>query len=154
MKKNIFIGLIIIGLIFLFEGKIFAHGVGYKQSNFNAIPLEFFYSTGEKMSYCEAKVFSPKDSKFAAQTGRTDEEGRFAFIPDCLGEWRITVRDEEGHQCEAKINIDNLSVNEFTPKNGDLIQGFEMFIRALLGVSLIFNLALIIKIRKRNQNAH
>ncbi len=152
--KKFLIGLILIGLIFFYESEIFAHGVGYRQSNFRAIPLEFFYSTGEKMSYREAKVFSPKDSKFAAQTGRTDEEGRFAFIPDCVGEWRVIVRDEEGHQCEAKINVDNLSANELEFDNNNLPQGFEIFIRALLGVSLIFNLALIIKIRKRNQNAH
>ena len=73
-------------------------------------------------------------------------------FPDCSGEWRVTVRDEEGHQCEAKINInDDFSVNEL--KN-NFPEGCEIFMRALLGVSLIFNLALIIKIRKRNQNAH
>ena len=83
----------------------YAHGVGYRQSEFRAVTLEFFYSTGEKMSYREVRVFSPKDEKFAAQTGRTDEQGRFAFIPDVSGKWRVIVRDEEGHQCNASMTI-------------------------------------------------
>ena len=146
---------IIFALLILFcmnENPCFAHGVGYRESSLKSVPLEFFYSTGEKMSYCEAKIFSPRDSKFAAQSSRTDEQGRVAFIPDSVGEWRIIVNDGQGHQCEAKINI----TEEFLKnqnKIADIKQnhennspvGFELFIRALLGVSLIFNLAFLIK---------
>ena len=132
------------------ENPGYAHGVGYREISLKSIPLEFFYSTGEKMSYREAKVFSPNDSKFAVQSGRTDEQGRFAFIPDVSGEWRVIVQDEEGHRCEAKINI----TQEFftnTDKNkieNNSPKGFEFFIRALLGVSLIFNLAMLVRIKK------
>ena len=146
---------IIFALLILFcmnENPCFAHGVGYRESSLKSLTLEFFYSTGEKMSYCEAKIFSPRDSKFAAQSSRTDEQGRVAFIPDSVGEWRIIVNDGQGHQCEAKINI----TEEFLKnqnKIADIKQnhennspvGFELFIRALLGVSLIFNLAFLIK---------
>ena len=144
--KKILIGLILIGLIFFYESEIFAHGVGYRQSKFRAIPLEFFYSTGEKMSYREAKVFSPKDSKFAAQTGRTDEEGRFAFIPDCVGEWRVIVRDEEGHQCTAELDV---AVNDNEKVSVPKTQA-DLAARAILGVSIIFNIAMII----RSRHAH
>ena len=147
---------IIFALLILFcmnENPCFAHGVGYRESSLKSVPLEFFYSTGEKMSYCEAKIFSPKDSKFAAQSSRTDEQGRVAFVPDSAGEWRVIVNDGQGHQCEAKINIteeflksenkNNISVKQ--NHENDLPEGFELFIRALLGVSLIFNLAFLIK---------
>ena len=103
MRIRIFLlGLAIAGLSIL---PAYSHGVGYRDAGLKAIALEFFYSTGEKMSYREARVFSPNDNKFAVQSGRTDEQGRFAFVPDCVGEWRVIVRDEEGHQCEAKIDI-------------------------------------------------
>ena len=127
-----------------------AHGVGYRETSLKAVTLEFFYSTGEKMSYCEAKIFSPDDSKFAVQSLRTDEQGRLAFIPDKIGKWRVIVNDGQGHQCEAEINITEeflkdkntiMNVN----KNNNSPVGFELFIRALLGVSLIFNFALLIK---------
>ncbi|MBQ7197614.1 MAG: hypothetical protein IJS40_09425 [Synergistaceae bacterium] len=139
-------------LFFISENPGFAHGVGYREISLKAVPLEFFYSTGEKMSYCETKIFSPSDSKFAAQSGRTDEQGRFSFIPDASGEWRAIVRDNEGHQCEAKINIteeflksENEIENVEQNHENDAPEGFELFIRALLGVSLIFNFALLIK---------
>ena len=133
----------------------YAHGTGYRHSSLKAIALEFAYSTGEAMSYREARVYSPSDEKFAAQSGRTDEYGRFAFIPDVKGEWRVIVRDEEGHQCEAKINITDefLSGNQNLTVQSDSFNdsGNEIFIRALLGVSIIFNIALLIR---RRHNAH
>ncbi|MBR0080751.1 MAG: hypothetical protein IJP69_10325 [Synergistaceae bacterium] len=155
--RNFIIGLAVVGLIFLFNGEIFAHGTGYRQINLKAIPLEFFYSTGEKMSYREVKVFSPKDSKFPIQTGRTDEEGRFAFIPDVSGDWKVIVRDEEGHQCEAKINLTSLSSDDdISPYRGHNVARGSMAKEAILGVSLIFNIAAFVKLfcRSKNKNAH
>ncbi len=153
--KNFIIGSICFGLIFLFNGEILAHGTGYRQINLKAIPLEFFYSTGEKMSYREVKVFSPKDSKFPIQTGRTDEEGRFAFIPDVSGDWKVIVRDEEGHQCEAKINLTSLSSDDdISPYRGHNVARGSMAKEAILGVSFIFNMAVFVILFRRKINAH
>ena len=132
-------------LMLLNENPGDAHGVGYREISLKSIPLEFFYSTGEKMSYREAIVFSPNDAKFAVQSGRTDENGRFAFIPDVSGEWRVIVQDEEGHRCEAKINISQeffTTENKIMNEQNNSPKGFELFIRALLGVSLIFNIVI------------
>ena len=141
------IGLAIAAGLIFFPAKILnAHGVGYKHSELGAVVLEFFYSTGEKMSYREARVYSPKDSKFAAQTGRTDEHGRFAFIPDTSGEWRVIVRDEEGHQCEARVAVsETLSVSD----SGESVSS-DLWLRAILGVSIVFNIAMIILRRSKN----
>ena len=133
----------------------YAHGTGYRHSSLKAIALEFAYSTGEAMSYREAKVFSPSDEKFAAQSGRTDEFGRFAFVPNVKGEWRVIVRDEEGHQCEAKIDVTDefLAGSEKvkSSESTESIHGMELALRAILGVSIIFNIALLIR---RRHNAH
>ena len=139
------------GLIFLCACESHAHGVGYRRSELGAVVLEFFYSTGEKMSYREARVYSPKDSKFAAQTGRTDEQGRFAFIPDVSGEWRVIVRDEEGHQCAARVSIsETLTASVSGDSSGDSVN--DLWLRAILGVSILFNIAMII--RWRSKHAH
>ena len=140
--KKIFALLI---LLCINENPGFAHGVGFREISMKSVSLEFFYSTGEKMSYCDAKVFSPNDSKFAVQSGRTDEQGRFSFIPDTEGEWKIIVNDAQGHQCEAKIKI---SEDKIVESNEISFENSEIFFRALLGVSLIFNFALLIKIKK------
>lgn len=150
MRRIFFVGLAVMAGLIFFPAHARAHGVGYRHSELKAIPLEFFYSTGEKMSYCEARVFSPNDEKFAAQTGRTDEQGRFAFVPDSAGEWRVIVRDNEGHQCSASITVgETLSASQ---EESSLPQGIELLIRALLGVSVIFNAAMII--RWRSAHAH
>lgn len=150
MRRIFFVGLAVMAGLIFFPAHAHSHGVGYRHSELKAIPLEFFYSTGEKMSYCEARVFSPNDEKFAAQTGRTDEQGRFAFVPDSAGEWRVIVRDNEGHQCTASITVgESLSASQSA---SSLPQGTELFIRALLGVSVIFNAAMII--RWRSAHAH
>ncbi len=156
MMSKIFVRLAFTaGLILLSACEISAHGTGYRYSALSAVALEFMYSTGEAMSYREAKVFSPSDEKFAYQSGRTDEKGRYSFVPDSPGVWRVIVRDEEGHQCTAEINI---TAENFSPKNESQTQtqpstipnSTEIFIRSLLGVSLIFNIALII----RRSHAH
>ena len=157
MKGKIFVRLAFTaGLFLLLTGEIFAHGTGYRHSQFEAVALEFMYSTGEAMSCREARVFSPNDEKFSYQSGRTDEKGRFAFVPDTPGKWRVIVRDEEGHPCTADIVVsDTVSsgqgegVSE-SERQSAVINSTEIFIRSLLGVSLIFNIALII----RRKNAH
>ncbi len=138
------------GLIFLCASETYAHGVGYRRSELEAVVLEFFYSTGEKMSYREARVYSPKDSKFAAQTGRTDEQGRFAFIPDTSGEWCVVVRDEEGHQCEARVSISEALSASVSDDAGYSVN--DLWLRAILGVSILFNIAMFI--RWRSSHAH
>ena len=151
MRSKIFIGLALTVSLMLFStDKLSAHGTGYRRSELRAVALEFVYSTGEKMSYRETKVYSPEDEKFAVQSGRTDGEGRFAFVPDVAGTWRVIVRDEEGHQCTAEIEINSIFFADGESKahsqeKGELFGGTELLVRALLGVSIIFNIAMLIK---------
>jgi nickel transport protein len=126
-----------------------AHGVGYRVSGKKAVALEFYYSTGETMAYLEARAYSPNDVKNAFQSGRTDEFGRYSFIPQTEGEWRVIVKDEEGHRAEAVIPI----TPEFLSGGGELPtaaqssipQGMELYLRAVLGVSLLFNIAAFVR---------
>ena len=76
MRRIMLIGLALTaGLIFLCAVESYAHGVGYRQSDLKSIALEFFYSTGEKMSYREARV---KVCCTDRQDGRT---GTFCVHP-------------------------------------------------------------------------
>jgi len=140
---------------------VWAHGLGYRQSDLMPVSLEFSYSTGEAMSYREAMVYSPKDEKFAFQTGRTDEAGRFAFTPDVPGRWRVVVKDEEGHMAEAVADVteDILKRGEFSDshklvQNTTSPQGADLLIRAGLSVSLLMNAALVAVLwRKKVKNS-
>ena len=133
------------GLILLAAATALAHGIGYRISDRKPVSLSFSYSTGETMSYLDTRVYAPKDEKFAFQSGRTDEAGRFAFTPDAPGLWRVVVRDEEGHMAEAKVDVteDFLKGDENFPGliRTTHIEGTELLFRAVLGVSLLFNFA-------------
>ena len=72
-------------------------------------------------------------------------KGRLAFIPDVPGEWRVIVRDEEGHQCIANVNVSELLTASVNEENSD-----DLWLRAGLGVSIIFNIAFIILWRARH----
>lgn len=138
-----------------------AHGVGYSESSLKPIALDFFYSTGELMNYLEAKVFSPEDEKVAHQSGRTDAGGRFAFTPDKPGTWRVVVNDDDGHRAEATIEV----TQEFLAGGpaegaGPLVQekkaapeGLDLYLRAGLGVSLLFNIAAFVLLVRRRKAA-
>ncbi len=84
-----------------------AHGVTHSFSTEKALLLQTAYSDGSPMSFAKVVVFSPSDSKVEHQNGRTDKNGRFAFLPDEQGEWRITVNDGMGHAFTRQIRIDN-----------------------------------------------
>ena len=163
LKKAALLGLmLVIGPGFVVAGPAHAHGVGYKESEIRPISLEFFYSTGELMSYLEAKVFSPADEKIAYQSGRTDEDGRFAFTPNRVGQWKVVVKDEEGHMAEAKIDVTQefLDGGSEPGEPGTGIQaqaavpvGMDLYLRVGLGISLLFNIAAFVSLARRKKAA-
>ena len=79
--------------------------------------------------------------------GAAGTKGRLAFIPDVTGEWIVIVRDEEGHQCIASVNVSEILTASVSKDSSD-----DLWLRAVLGVSIIFNIAMII--RWRSGHAH
>ena len=53
------LGLAVAAGLGFFAGTASAHGVGYQESDLRPVALDFFYSTGELMSYLKAEVFMP-----------------------------------------------------------------------------------------------
>jgi hypothetical protein len=162
MKKNAALAVICaLGLALLAgPGIAWAHGVGYRRPARSAVALEFYYSTGEAMAYQEARVYAPDNARAAFQTGRTDEYGRVSFVPAASGDWRVEVRDEEGHRAEALVTVagdgEENAQSDGAISGGSTPEGMELFFRALLGVSLIFNIAafaVAARTKKREERA-
>ncbi|NQT92354.1 MAG: hypothetical protein HQ559_06305, partial [Lentisphaerae bacterium] len=65
--------------------------------------IEAAYDDGSPMAFCDVSVFSPGDPVSEYQTGITDPRGRFAFIPDTNGVWKVTVDDGMGHMAIAEV---------------------------------------------------
>jgi nucleotide-binding universal stress UspA family protein len=160
MKKTAKIAaMCVLGLALMLGPRtVLAHGVGYRRSARSAVALEFYYSTGEAMAYREARVYGPDNARAAFQTGRTDEYGRVSFVPAVSGDWRVEVRDEEGHRAEAVVTVaaENAKSDDAVVLGGAIPKGRELFFRAILGVSLIFNVAAFVvtaRAKKRGARA-
>lgn len=55
-------------------------------------------------SFAQFSVYSPAKPQTEFQTGRLDALGRFAFLPNAPGRWRIVVDDEMGHRQETTVD--------------------------------------------------
>ena len=83
----------------LVAGSAQAHGVGGRMIDArDALAAQFRYADGEPMAFAEVKVSQPGSAEGApAVVGRSDQYGRYAFLPDRAGSWRLEARDGEGH---------------------------------------------------------
>lgn len=60
------------------------------------------YSGGEPMSFVKARVLDPDGQTH--QVGNTDAQGRFAWLPDREGRWRVALDDGQGHRGEVGLD--------------------------------------------------
>ncbi|WP_374281719.1 hypothetical protein [Desulfovibrio sp.] len=122
--------------------------------------VQFAYAGGEKPTYAKVEVYSPADSKVEFQNGRTDAQGRFAFMPDAQGQWRIIMADNMGHRVEHAVDVSaDPTAQQAAGQNADNaasgatpgVGGFSIPLRILLGLSLLANMALIAAALRRRQ---
>lgn len=125
----------------------FAHGLGYRQlASADAVVLEFHYSDGQELSYAEVEVWGPEDTDVEYQNCRTDKHGRFAFLPENDGIWKVRAADGIGHAVESAINRGSATSNGDAGAAVSTITLSELPkpASALLGLSLLFNGAFLI----------
>ena len=124
-----------------------AHGTGSRwlDGGEPTLAVYFHYSTGEPMSWNKVKVYGPGDEKTEFVASRTDRNGKFAFMPDRPGHWRVEASDDEGHKAVAETEYqpagrtsasDHVS-SKAGPENGG---PGPFWMRVVLGVSLVLNL--------------
>lgn len=138
-----------------------AHGVAWELSAKKSYGLEFSYDDGSPMSYAEIKVFGPDDPEKLSQTGRTDKNGYFAFIPDAEGQWLVAAEDGAGHLAKAELAV-NLQPAE---ENGggtvdaatasvntqrEIARANKPFKIALV-ISILLNLALVAMVARKKR---
>jgi hypothetical protein len=96
--------------------------------------IEATYDDGSPMAYCDVEVFRPGEPGEVFLVGSTDPLGRFAFVADTTGTWRVTVDDGMGHlaSCEIVIGTDGV---------GTVIKvRTDRFRAVIVGVALVFGL--------------
>ncbi len=111
-----------------------AHGVRYTVSQHGAVIVAATFDDGRPMAYCDAAVYSPAAPDIAYQAGDTDPAGRFAFVPDTHGNWRVSVDDGMGHHVVADVSVDP---GHMVPAGGSP-RAIKRPLALLIGLSLIF----------------
>ena len=120
----------------------------------NVIVVQFAYSTGEVPAYAKVEVYSPDDAALEFQNGRTDAQGRFAFVPNAPGQWRVTMADNMGHRVEHETTVAHSGGTAPTAgAAADAWGGFSTPLRALLGISLLLNIGTISALWRRRRKA-
>lgn len=140
---------LLMGLIF--NSTAAAHAVRYRVAeDTKAVVVEFFYSSGEPLSYASILVWSPGADNVEFQNGRTDQNGRFAFAPSKSGNWRIEANDGRGHKKTAAIQIDlspyGIATEAFKESGSE-----PTTVGVIFGVSLILNLIMTLVLLRRQR---
>ena len=96
LRRVVLAALLVLGW---FSADAQAHALLAKElASGDARVVAFSYSTGDVAAYAEAKLYGPDSADVEFQNGRTDAQGRFAFLPDKPGTWTIVVADNMGHK--------------------------------------------------------
>ncbi|UHD16550.1 hypothetical protein [Thiocapsa bogorovii] len=80
----------------LLAGTLHAHGLSHSAQPGSAVIVELRYADGSPFSYESAEVYRPAET-VPFLVGRTDANGRLAFVPDRSGDWRVRAFSEDGH---------------------------------------------------------
>ncbi len=134
---------VVTGLLFATVIAAFAHGMNYtllESPSVTAFQAQF--STGELMSYSPVTIIDPEGEEY--QSGLTDRRGRFAFMPEGRGEWRIAVDGGMGHRLTFALEVSNGTVEMMTTTA-------PQWLYALIGVSLIFNFGFGVAVIRANK---
>lgn len=117
-----------------------AHGVITEVSiESPSIIVKSSYSPSEPLKGASVKVFGHGNEESPYQTGKTDDNGFFAFVPDITGEWIFMVDDQQGHMKKVTITVND---GFFTSDNNHLspAAGLPKLTKVLVGLTWIFGL--------------
>ncbi|MCU0589825.1 MAG: DUF4198 domain-containing protein [Syntrophobacteraceae bacterium] len=95
-----------------------SHGAFHHVTWKEAVVITAEYDDGEPMSYAEVRIHPPAEAKAAHQVGHMDRRGRFAFVPDAPGQWRITIDGGMGHLVEASVSVNEAHGLQGDPEGG------------------------------------
>ncbi len=132
-----------------------AHAVHYRvlEQDGDAVAFEVSFGPKEPAAYAAVLVYGPDDQEVEHQNGRTDRQGRFAFLPDRPGVWRVRVEAGMGHQVSFEVDVAESGTEpEQEAVQGNVLSQTEIWIRAGLGASLLLNLGFLAARLRRRAN--
>lgn len=130
----------------LAAGPALAHDLQYSVGGGQAVVIRMIYLDNTPFSFEGYEIYRDGD-KLPYQVGRTDAQGRIAFLPDRAATWRVQVRSEDGHGLDFKLATDAAAQITGTDK-----PAYERYGRVVVGVALLLGLFGVLKLfLKRKQ---
>ncbi len=111
-----------------------AHDLQHSVQGAPAIVIKLFYLDNHPFAF-EAYEIYREGEKLPYQVGRTDGQGRIAFLPDRAGVWRVKSFSEDGHGLDFKLETDAAAALTDSEK-----PAFERYSRIAVGVAIILGL--------------
>lgn len=122
-------------LILLLAGALGAHDVEVAiQPSGETLVLSATYAGTDPVMDATVEVYPPSAAQIF-QSGKTDANGRFAFLPDRPGAWKIVIDDEFGHRVEREAAWTGGGAGNAPAAHA---RGLSTWQKMLVGVSLIF----------------
>jgi len=118
----------------LSAGTARAHDLQYTTSSGQAVVIRLFYVDDTPFSFEGYEITRAGDT-LPYQVGRTDGQGRIAFLPDRAGTWRIKAISEDGHGLDFTLATNAAARIESSDK-----PVYERYGRVVVGVALILGL--------------
>jgi nickel transport protein len=112
-----------------------AHDLQYTVGSAQAaVVIKMFYVDNSPFTFEGYEIYR-EGEKLPYQVGRTDSQGRIAFLPDRAATWRIKASSEDGHGLDFKLSTDAAAVLSGTEK-----PFYERYARIAVGVAVILGL--------------
>lgn len=122
-----------------------AHDLQYSVSGAQAVVVKLFFVDNTPFTFEQYEIYRAGD-KLPYQVGRTDNQGRIAFLPDRVGTWRIKTISEDGHGLDFTLKTDAAAQVAAAEK-----PAYERYGRIVVGVAILLGLFgfLSLYVRKR-----
>ncbi len=102
MKKKLTLNIVI---LFFCSANLWAHALNLDfEVKHPFVIIEAGFSKNNMVANANVEVLSPETEE-VFQKGRTDSYGRFIFMPDMHGLWKVKVDDNMGHRREGQLEI-------------------------------------------------
>ncbi len=145
-------------LMLIFSVDIMAHSIRFTVSQEPPVVIvQAAFSRTAPIVDASVEIFAPGNETLY-QTGRTDKQGYFAFLPNEAGTWKVSVDDGMGHHDMITISISSEFFTQeeiITARDPEPQQmtydAIPVVYKIIFGLALIFGLTgimYVIKARK------
>ncbi len=124
-----------------------AHDLQHTVSPGDAVVIRLQFADQTPFSFESYEIFAAGES-IPRQVGRTDADGRIAFIPDSAGTWRLRAFAEDGHGLDITFTTNQ------TGRVGEAdMPLYQKHARIVVGLSLIFGVFGLVSLFYRRRTA-